>query len=394
MLPIRHLTIGAVLLLVAVCLLPWAYPEEQTAQPTVQPASPHISPEEKADAEIGKSAAKEIEKQFKIVENPPDLPRIEAVIAQLRPVTEKPHQSYQVKVIAGKAINAFSLPGGYLYYTQGLLEAVESEDELAAVSAHEMAHICLNHPRKLMSKDERYQRILAPILLASLLSDSKAVDPGAVATVAHLIAQDALNHYGREAELEADSQAVLYLKESKRYNPVAMLTVTEGLARIEGGEPQVEMGVFQTHPLAKARIEAIVRRLQELGVPIERRRVTKSLVAEAQRLTQGDREIGELRLNGRVVFQPAAEFEGLSPAARAQRSAEILNSLLLADLQLLEVGLVKEGDSALVQARGETILTITPADAAFHNTTVEALADQAMEAIRLGFQEEKVKRAY
>jgi predicted Zn-dependent protease len=353
-----------------------------------------MTPEDRADAEIGKSASEEIAKQFKLVEDSPELPRIEAVVEKLRPVTEKPLQSYQINVIESKAVNAFALPGGYLYYSQGLLQAVESEDELAAVTGHEMAHVCLNHSRRLMSKDERYQKILGPLILVALLSDSEAVDPGAIATVAGLVAQDALNHYGREAELEADHSAVLYLKESCQYNPVAVLTVVEGLARIEGGGPQVDMGVFQTHPLAQARIEAVIRTLKELEVPIERRRVTKSLVAEAAQLTQNDRETGELRLNGRVVFQPAVDLDGVSPAARAHRSAEILNPLLLGDLQLLEVMSMAAGDGIAIEARGEVILTITPADAEFHGSTVDALSAQAMEAIRLGFQEEKVQRAY
>ena len=406
----RQLTLCLLIAFVSCWPLAAAAPQE----PAAQAAPAEVSPEDKSDEEIGKSAAQEMEKQFKVVENPPEMPRIEAVIAQIRPVTEKPNQTYKAKVIASKAVNAFSLPGGYLYYTQGLLDALESEDELAAVSGHEMAHICLNHSRKLMGKDERYKKILGPVVLAAIIAEmsrpnylpqsreqerqerdaSHGIDPIAIAAVGSLVVQDALNHYGREAELEADHQAVRYLKESKRYNPVAMLTVAEGLARLEGGLPQVEMGILQTHPVGEERIEPIERQLQELGVPIERRRVTKSLVAEAQCLTQDGREIGELCLNDRVVFQPAVELDGLSPPARAQHSAEVFNALLLADLQLLEVMLVQEGDSARVAARGETILTIAPADAAFHSATVEALAGQAMEAIRFGFQEEKVKRAY
>jgi len=68
--------------------------------------------------------------------------------------------------------------------------------------------------------------------------------------------------------------------------------------------------------------------------------------------------------------------------------------LLMADLRLLEISLVQEEEGARIEARGKTILTITGADAEFHGSTVEALAQQAMAAIRLGFQEEKVKRAY
>jgi hypothetical protein len=368
-----------------------AWPAQEAAPP--EPA-PEMTPEESADAEIGKSAAEEVESRFKIVEESPALPRICTAVERIRPVTEKPHQEYQFKVIDSKAVNAFSLPGGYLYYMQGLLDAVESDDELAAVTAHEMAHVCLDHSRELMAKDERYTKILTPLVLMSVLSNSESVDPGAIATIGTLVVQDALNHYGREAEFQADSHAVLYLKQTGEYNPVAVLTVVEGLARIESGEAAAEMGVFQTHPYAKERVKAVIARLQELGIPIERRRVTQSLVAEAGSVRKGEQEMGELLLNGRVVVQPAAEVDGLSGVARAERSAEVLNSLLLASLQLIEIVLQQDGDSIRMAARGETILTVSPEDAAVHESTVGELAEKAMAVVRVAFREEKVQRAY
>ena len=364
-------------------------------QPAVadQPTQPPLTEEDKADIEIGKSAAAEVEKKFKLVEDSPDLPRISDIVEKLRPVTQKPYLTYQLKLVDSREINAFSLPGGYIYYTQGLLAAVESDDELAAVAAHEMAHVCLMHSRRLMSKDERYQRLVGSLLLVSILSHAEGVNAGAVATIGGLVAEDALNHYGREAELEADDQAILYLRDSKQYNPVAMLTVVEGLAKIESSQAMPDMGVFQTHPYGRDRAAAVTKRLEELGIPIERRRVTHALVAEAA-VAKGDREIGELRLNGRVVFQPAVEVEGVSAVGRAEQSAEILNRLLLANLQLLEIEQMAEGDSVSFRARGKTILTITPEDAAFHESKVSGLGDQAMAALRLGFQQEKLQRAY
>ncbi len=363
-------------------------------EPSAQVPSPEMTPEQRADAEIGKKAAEEVERQFKLVEESPELPRIGALIDHIRPLTEKPRQSYQFKVIDSKAVNAFALPGGYLYFTQGLLDAVESDDELAAVAAHEMAHVCLDHSRKLMARDKRYKKIFVPVVLAAILTSSEGVDPGAVATVGGLVVQDALNHYGREAEMEADRQAVHYLGKSNAYNPVAMLTVVEGLARLEGSGPPVEMGVFQTHPYAKDRVRAVAKHLQSLGIPLERRRVTHSLVAEGTSVVEGEVEIGELKLNGRIVFRPAVQHDGVSAVERAKRSAEVLNSLLLENLQLVEILLVKQDVTTLVTARGEAIVTVLPGDASFHESDVDGLAQQALAAIQLGFREEKLERAY
>jgi hypothetical protein len=86
--------------------------------------------------------------------------------------------------------------------------------------------------------------------------------------------------------------------------------------------------------------------------------------------------------------------DGLSPVKRAERSADTLNRLLKENLQLLEIGMAESPESVICQARGETIFVITSDDAAFHNSELEALAQAAMAAIRLGFSEEKVERAY
>jgi Zn-dependent protease with chaperone function len=398
--------------------LPWAAAEAETPGPPEAPAAvsppagqgaaaePQPTAEEKADAEIGKSAAAEVEKAYQVIEDPADLARISTIIERLRPLTEKPKQLYMAKIVApkdpkaGLEINAFSLPGGYLYYTRDLLGAVESEDELAAVTAHEMAHVCLNHARKLMGKDERYSKVLTPIVLVSILTQSKSVDPAAVAVVGSLVVQDALNSYGREAEAEADQAAVRYLYGSRQYNPVAMLTVVEGLARIEGRKAPVELGVYQTHPDPAERVASVTQALQALKVPVERRRVTKGLAASAGPVVKEGKEIGELRLSvggaeaPRVIFQPAAEWQGLSPVARAQQSAGAMNAMLLSDLQLMEVSSMVADGEGTVQARGTVVLTVTAADAEFHKSDVAALTGEAMRAIRLAFEDERLKRAY
>ncbi|NIR00526.1 MAG: hypothetical protein GTN78_10045 [Gemmatimonadales bacterium] len=138
----------------------------------------------------------------------------------------------------------------------------------------------------------------------------------------------------------------------------------------------------------------MAKHLQSLGIALERRRVTHSLVAEGTSVVEGEVEIGELKLNGRIVFRPAVQHDGVSAVERAKRSAEVLNSLLLENLQLVEILLVKQDVATLVTARGEAVVTVLPGDASFHESDVDALAQQALAAIQLGFREEKLERAY
>ncbi len=374
-----------------------AAPAAAVAAPAAAATSPEppLTPEEKVEAEIGKKAAEGIDKEIKLLDKYPGLPHVQEVIEKIRPFTEKPYQKYSVKIIDSRAVNAFSLPGGYLYFTKGLLEAVESDDELAAVAGHEMAHVCLSHSRKVMERDERYNKILAPIVMAAILGQKgSGINAGEVATIGNLVKTDVVNRYGREAETEADRDAVHYLHTSKIYNPVAMLTVTEGLARIEQAAPGPDPGVFQTHPYAKERVAAVLAQLRELKVPVERGRVQKGLVVVAGPMTVEGTEIGEIRLGEQVVFRPAVEADRLSPVARAQRCAELLNPMLLTGIELIDFSTATRGEAVVVLARGEILFTITPEDAAFHKSTVEGLSQQAMRAIQLAFYGEGVRRAY
>jgi hypothetical protein len=364
------------------------------AAASAEAPEPEMSPQDKADYEAGKKAAQEIEKQLKVIDDSPDLPRLQAIVDRLRPYTQKPNQHYTIKVVDEGAINAFSLPGGFIYVTKGLLGAVESDDELAAVLGHEMAHVALNHSRRLQDKDAQFNRVLGGIILAAVLGQGSGVDAGEVATVAAFVKMDRVNHYGRAAELEADAAAVGYLQASGVYHPVAMLTVLEGLARMEANSPAANLGVMQTHPLAVERVEATKRNLAERHIPLERARVTKYPTATAAAVTKNGRDIAELRFGDHLLFQPAAGVDGASPLVRARQGAAAVNEQMLADLSLLDIASMPRGDAVAIEARGKTLFTIMPEDAAFHQSTVDALARQALEGFRAAFYEVRVKRAF
>ena len=305
--------VSLIVLLTGLCGLagapaaPAKLPAPAVAGGTV-PGDPPTTEEDKRDADNGKKAAVEVEKEMKVIDSY-STEELVRIVTRLRPYTEKPHQQYTLKVVDENAVNVFSLPGGHIYFTKGLLKAVESEDELAAVTGHEMGHVCLNHARQEMARDSKYNKFLAPAILAAVLARSKGIDPGSVATMGMMIKTGTLNQWGEQCEFQADVASVRYLYASKVYNPVAMLTVTEGLAQMEDNGPKVEMGIYEDHPYGKDRVAAVRKLLDDLHVPIERPRVRKGILATAHEVEKGGKEIGELRLNEFVVFQPAVEVE-------------------------------------------------------------------------------------
>ena len=383
------------------------------------------------EAEIGREAAKEIEKEYKVVDRPADLARINRIVSVLAPIVETttpktkvvkptaspdpaqgatpgagnlPLTTYTAKVLQVDEPNAISLPGGYIYVTTGLLGAVESDDELAAVLAHEMAHNAEQHSLKLTKRDKKLNKemvlaILAAVIAASATSNSsrssesqdQSVGVFEVVAMGQAVRAAIINGYGIEAEREADDDALQYMLKSP-YQPVALLTVLEGLTRMAESRPPVEFGYLQTHPAPRERMNRIEQQLRELKIPINRRLVTKALEASAETVKVKDREIAQVTIASKPVFQPAAMLGDKTPLQRAGEMAEQINLALRENMQVFDLRTVAKGNLMEVRGRDRVLITIAPGDAAFHGVTAQELANQSVAALRMAFWREMVER--
>lgn len=348
---------------------------------------------EDSEARIGQEAAAQVEKEYKVVDDPQTTEKLQHIAQTLAAVSPRPDVKYTCKILDHPSINAFSVPGGHVYVTKGALAAVESDDELAAILGHEIGHNAKRHALELLRHEAKANARLGVAVLGALLAGGN-VDPGQVALMGGLLKQAVLNGYSVKAEEEADSEAVVYLQKSGIYAPVAVLTVLEGFARMETSRPEVDLGIFQTHPEAVARVQAVKQELQKLGIPLNRRLVLRSLVPKAEKVTVKDKEIGRLLIDDRVIFEPAVSEGSASPLERAQLIADRFRALLLKNLQLYEMHLKKEPQRAVVHARDQEIIVVLPGDAEFHATTLDKLGDKVMDSIRMAFWAEATRRAY
>ena len=155
-----------------------------------------------------------------------DDPEIGAYIAEIggRLVanTERPRARFTFTVLNTPDVNAFALPGGYVYVTRGLIALANSEAELAGVVAHEIGHVIARHPA------QRYSRAAATQAGASLLGALVGVQQ--IGDLLQLGGQLYLLGFSREQEYEADSLGVRYLKRTG-YDPVAEAQFLENLVR-------------------------------------------------------------------------------------------------------------------------------------------------------------------
>ena len=214
--------------------------------------------DEDEEVKLGRENALENDKVIKLVTDPTITDRVNRIgqeIAKVANEIEVPaiwgsaavkKFAYTFKVVDEKDINAYSLPGGFIYINKGTLEFSQSDDEIAGVLAHEVAHASHHHMMKLIKEQNKIQNaMLIPMLIAILGGGgdgaATAMQVGQIYTVAKM------NSFGVEAEQDADQAAVHYMRRTS-YNPVGVLTFMERLARKERFQPQVELGIYRTPP--------------------------------------------------------------------------------------------------------------------------------------------------
>jgi predicted Zn-dependent protease len=356
------------------------------------------------EVKLGRENAEEAAKELKFVTDPAVVDRVNRIgqeIAAVANSTEVPALwgsptvkkfDYTFKVVDDKDVNAFSLPGGYIYVNRGLLDFAQSDDELAGVLAHEIAHAAHHHMMKLIKEQESLQKkLLLPLVLAAVVA-SRGSGGGEnimnlmMAGQLYMVAK--LNSYGVEAEKDADQTGMRYLAKTK-YKPVGMLTFMERLARQEVLRPQVELGIYRTHPPSPERARALQDEMEQMGLAMDRRDVDGSLAASVTTATLNGVPMAEVRMSKSVVARFAAA-DGMSAEERGRQLAARLNGLFDQGLEIYEVKL--SNDKTRVLARGQTVVAFTQADADPQRQTVEALASASLEVIRNLIWQDRVNR--
>jgi Zn-dependent protease with chaperone function len=359
--------------------------------------------EEDPEVRMGREAAQEIERTLRIVNDAALVERVNRIGQEIAaianasevPITwgiqKKSQFQYTFKVVDDKDVNAFSLPGGFIYVNKGLLDYVQSDHELAAVLAHEIAHAAHHHLLRLGQENEKInRRVTLPTLLVMVLSGAPARDLSNVMMGVQLYQIAKLNGFTQEAEVDADRAAILYLMQTK-YNPVGMLTFMERLARDEARRPERQLGIFRTHPPSRERAQAMLNLFRELNIPVNRRAVARILPVELREKTVQDRNLVEVYLDSVPVFAPA-DRDGQPSAERARQISERLDSLLNDGIQMFDIRL--SSDKRTVVARNHPILTIEPEDAALYGKSMQELAEQVSNAIKRALWNELIQRAY
>ncbi len=199
------------------------------------------------EIQLGRQYAAEINRQLPIIDDP-TVNRYMNLLGDRISSQGSRKIGYTFFLVNTDAVNAFALPGGFVYINRGLIEQTSNLSELAGVLAHEIAHVEERHSVKQI---ERVQRANLGGALASILLGGAA---GGLAQAGISVAGTAiLAGYSREAERDADSVAVILLVKSG-IDPNGLVTFFKHLLEEHERQPTLFEQWFSTHPLTEDRL--------------------------------------------------------------------------------------------------------------------------------------------
>jgi len=329
----------------------------------------------------GKGALKGIMSGLKPWDSAEQLARCQKIVATLAPLSPRPPVRYQITLLdtgtedqaspLGVA-NAVSLPGGYIIITRGLLDptygkeaaffAAQSDDELAGVLAHEIAHNALYHALKQADRNQKYMRGELIAALVGLAVGGNAAGAFGALGMANFVRMGVLSEYSIEYEAAADAAAVDMMAHSP-YGPAGLLTFMERLAADVAARPQPPLGIEQTHPYPIERVQMLRRAIAAKGIDVNRRAVTAWKRAEALEAVIHGQPASVLMLWDRTIFTfRTTSPTGETPAQRCQAACDCLNQALAQDMAEFDIRVEEGASGPVVTLMGKPLLTALPGD--------------------------------
>jgi predicted Zn-dependent protease len=198
---------------------------------------------------LGRQNADEINAQLPLVTDPAISGYIQTLGESIAKKTSRSDLDWHFYVVNTKQVNAFALPGGFVYVNRGLIESANRLDELTGTLGHEIGHVVERHSVKQMQKAQKANAGVAVVCTLTSICNSglaqAAVQVGGTALFAR---------YSRADELQADSEAVVNVARAG-YSPQGITDLFQVLLKEREYRPTQVEGWFASHPLEETRID-------------------------------------------------------------------------------------------------------------------------------------------
>ena len=276
---------------------------------------------EQQEISMGAGLHKQVLKQYKPYNNAALQAYVNGIGQSLARHSHRNNIRYYFTVVDDPSINAFALPGGYIYITRGLMAYLNSEAELAGVLSHEIGHVTARHSAKQQTRGTLTNVLASVIAKQAGAGSRQLINNVAVASV---------RGFGRKHELQADQLGAEYLARVG-YDPHNMIKVIEVLkaqedfstflARSEGRQPPSYHGTFSTHPSNDKRLQQVVGAANSIRSsrtrPDNRRGYLNRISGLKYNKTK--KSLGQIRL---ITARPGDTFASLARRSGIPKYAE------------------------------------------------------------------------
>jgi predicted Zn-dependent protease len=205
------------------------------------------------ELKLGQQTDAEIVQEHGLYRDPELRSYLNGICQRLGKFSHRPNLNYQLKVLDVSVVNAFAVPGGYVYFTRGILAALDNEAELAGIMGHEIGHIAARHSAQQLSRAQIAQFGVAVAEIIPVLSGLAQVGAGML-----------FLRFSRDNEREADKLGVDYSTRAG-YDATQLATFFETLERMNPGSDRSGLPAwFSTHPSPEDRVQAVRSRALDL----------------------------------------------------------------------------------------------------------------------------------
>lgn len=302
---------------------------------------------QKQELEMGKAAARQLEAQYGVFQDPQAAERVERIGQRLVDVCGRKDITYSFKVLNTEDINAMALPGGYIYVFKGLLDYMPSDAELAGVLGHEIGHVVKRHTVYQIEKNMWTQ-------LAAVLAGA-ATGNGDVLTMGMIVGDALAAGYSRADETVADREGFSYTLKAG-YSPYAMLVTLQKLQELAAREGNPGWGLFDSHPAPEQRLKNI----RKLLLPLK---ITPKITVREDGTAVLIEEIDGGKPDWQFMIRSAGG--GNSPEYRAQLLAGALYQIKQkGEIVPSHFIVYDEGRKATIYYEDIQLLTVYPSDSA------------------------------
>lgn len=230
------------------------------------------------------------------------------IVGRLLAAADQPNAQYQVTILDSSEVNAFALPGGYIYVTRGILALASDTSELAAVLAHEIAHVTLRHARARTDRTRTTQ--IVDRVITGVLGGDTSTDAMANRT------RESMAAFGQQQELDADREGIQFAGKAGYDSQAAarFLGVMSRFATFSTGEGKGGDGFLSSHPSTPARIQkALDTATTMFGQGSAGETDRAGYLASIEGLTFGDSP-SQGTILGQRFLHPASKFTFTVPA--------------------------------------------------------------------------------